>query len=81
MKKNFVFDTNVLLNYPHALLRFADNNIVVPITVIEELDKFKHESSSLGRNAREAVRIIDRHRAWAICPRVCRSKAAACCAS
>ena len=62
MKKNFVFDTNVLLNYPHALLRFEDNNIVVPITVIEELDKFKREASSLGRNAREAVRIIDRHR-------------------
>lgn len=62
MKKNFVFDTNVLLNYPHALLRFADNNIVVPITVIEELDKFKRESSSLGRNAREVVRIIDKHR-------------------
>jgi PhoH-like ATPase len=62
MKKNFVFDTNVLLTDPHALYKFGDNNVVVPITVIEELDNFKHDNNTLGRNAREATRIIDAHR-------------------
>ncbi|HNY26727.1 MAG TPA: PhoH family protein [Candidatus Sumerlaeota bacterium] len=62
MKKNFVFDTNVLLTDPHALYKFGDNNVVVPITVIEELDNFKHDNNTLGRNAREVTRIIDSHR-------------------
>jgi len=62
MKKNFVLDTNVLLNDPHAILKFADNNIVIPITVIEELDNFKRDPSTLGRNAREVVRLMDTFR-------------------
>ena len=62
MKKNFVFDTNVLLNDPHAIMKFGDNNIVIPITVIEELDKFKRDLNAVGRNAREASRLLDRYR-------------------
>ncbi len=62
MKKNFVFDTNVLLNDPHAILKFGDNNVVIPITVIEELDKFKRDLNTIGRNAREVARLIDRYR-------------------
>jgi len=63
MKKNFIFDTNVLLNDPHAILKFEDNNVVIPITVIEELDKFKRDLNALGRNAREVARLIDGYRA------------------
>lgn len=62
MKKNFVFDTNVLLNDPYAIFKFGDNNVIIPITVIEELDKFKRELSTVGRCAREAARIIDEFR-------------------
>ena len=62
MKTNYVLDTNVLLTDPHALRMFGDNNVVLPITVIEELDKFKRDLSDLGRNAREVTRTIDRYR-------------------
>ena len=62
MAKNFVFDTNVLLHDPRAIFRFEDNNVIIPIYVIEEIDTFKKEMTELGRNAREASRIIDRYR-------------------
>ena len=62
MKKNFVFDTNVLLHDPEALFKFEDNNVIVPIYVIEEIDTFKRDMSELGRNAREVSRILDRYR-------------------
>ena len=39
--KFFILDTNVLLHNPGALFMFADNQVVVPFTVLEELDKFK----------------------------------------
>ncbi len=59
MKKTFVIDTNVLLHDPQALFRFEDNDLVIPMTVIEELDRFKKELSETGRNARQFSRIID----------------------
>lgn len=59
MKKTFVLDTNVLLHDPQALFRFEDNDLVIPMTVIEELDRFKKELSETGRNARQFSRIID----------------------
>ena len=62
MKKNFVFDTNVLLADPHAITKFEDNNVVIPITVIEELDKFKRDLNAVGRSAREVTRMIDKYR-------------------
>src|SRR5262249_53664042 len=51
MKKNFVLDTNVLLHDPRSLFSFDDNNVVIPIYVIEEVDKFKRDQSELGRNS------------------------------
>ncbi|TVR44929.1 MAG: PhoH family protein [Planctomycetota bacterium] len=60
--KTFVLDTNVLLHNPNALFAFADNHVVIPITVLEELDKFKTGGSELGRNSREVVRMLDRLR-------------------
>jgi PhoH-like ATPase len=60
--KNYVLDTNVLLHDPRALYSFADNDVVVPIYVIEEIDSFKKDQTELGRNARQIARLLDQHR-------------------
>src|SRR5688500_20350683 len=60
--KTFVVDTNVLLHNPNALFMFEDNEVVIPFDVIEELDKFKTNTDDLGRNARTAIRHLDRLR-------------------
>jgi PhoH-like ATPase len=57
--KNYIIDTNVLLHDPNSLLSFADNNVLVPIEVIEEIDRFKRESTELGQNARSVSRMLD----------------------
>ena len=62
MKKIFVVDTNVILHDPTAILRFEDNEIVLPIAVIEELDRFKKQPEMTGRNAREVARTLDQLR-------------------
>jgi PhoH-like ATPase len=62
VKKNFVLDTNVLLHDPRSLFGFSDNDVVVPIHVIEEIDNFKRDLSSLGRNARQVSRTLDEFR-------------------
>ncbi len=65
MKKSFILDTNVLLHDPQALFRFEDNDLIIPMTVIEEIDRFKKELSETGRNARQFSRIMDGLRAKA----------------
>ncbi|OEU59218.1 MAG: phosphate starvation-inducible protein PhoH [Desulfuromonadales bacterium C00003094] len=62
MKKVYILDTNVFLHDPLAMLRFEDNDVVVPITVIEEIDTFKKEQSEIGRNARQLSRQLDSFR-------------------
>ena len=62
MVKRFVLDTNVLLHNPDSLLHFEDNDVIIPIYVIEEIDTFKRNASELGRNARHASRHLDRLR-------------------
>jgi PhoH-like ATPase len=57
--KNYILDTNVLLHDPNSLLNFADNHVTIPIEVIEEIDRFKRESSELGQNARQVSRMLD----------------------
>ena len=59
MKKVFVLDTNVLLHDPSAMRRFEENDVVLPITVIEELDRFKKQPEMTGRNARQVSRNLD----------------------
>ena len=61
-KKSFVLDTNVLLHDPGALTAFADNEVVLPFQVIEELDKFKKGSDDTGQHARQIIRTLDRLR-------------------
>ena len=60
--KNYIIDTNVLLHDPGSLLSFAENNVLIPIEVIEEIDRFKRESSELGQNARTVSRMLDGYR-------------------
>ena len=60
MKKIFVLDTNVLLHDPQAMFCFEDNEVVLPITIIEELDRFKKQQiEAIGRNARQVSRTLD----------------------
>jgi PhoH-like ATPase len=59
MKKVFVLDTNVLLHDPTAMFRFEDNDVILPITIIEELDRFKKLTETTGRNARQVSRRLD----------------------
>jgi PhoH-like ATPase len=54
--KHYVLDTNVLLHDPQSMFQFEDNSVWIPIQVLEELDKFKSESSTRGANAREVHR-------------------------
>ncbi len=63
MPKCFVLDTNVLLHNAESISAFADNTVVLPMAVIEELDKFKREHDELGRNARNVIRQLDSLRA------------------
>ncbi len=62
MRKTFVLDTNVILHNPQALVSFADNILLLPIEVLEELDKFKRDRDEKGRNARIAIRMLDKFR-------------------
>ena len=59
MVKNFVLDTNVLLYDPQAIFKFEENCLIIPITVIEEIDRFKKDMNETGRNARQFSRILD----------------------
>lgn len=59
MRKHYILDTNILLHDPNSILQFADNDVIIPIEVIIEIDRFKHEISSRGQNAREVSRLLD----------------------
>ena len=58
-KKNFVIDTNVILHDYNCLKNFQENDIYLPIVVLEELDKFKKGNEQIHFNAREFVRQLD----------------------
>jgi PhoH-like ATPase len=59
VRKNYILDTNVLLHDPGAILSFDDNDVIVPIQVVEEIDHFKKEMSERGRNARQVSQLLD----------------------
>lgn len=54
--KTYIIDTNVLLSDPNSLFAFAENEVILPLTVIEEVDKNKKLPSEAGANARETAR-------------------------
>ncbi|MCQ2217259.1 MAG: PhoH family protein [Paludibacteraceae bacterium] len=58
-KKNFVLDTNVILHDYKCIYNFQENDIYLPIVVLEELDKFKKGNEQINFNAREFVRELD----------------------
>ena len=58
-KKNFVLDTNVILHDYKCIENFQENDIYLPIVVLEELDKFKKGNDQINYNAREFVRELD----------------------
>jgi PhoH-like ATPase len=57
--KTFVIDTNVFIHRPEAIFSFRDNEVVIPLWVLEELDNLKKDRDERGRNAREIIRLLD----------------------
>ncbi|MEM1283065.1 MAG: PhoH family protein [Chlamydiota bacterium] len=57
--KTFVIDTNVLLYDPEAITQFPRQQVVIPVTVLEELDNMKRLPNELGKNARAVFRFLD----------------------
>lgn len=62
MTKTYVLDTNVLIQAPYALQCFEDNNIILPVAVLEELDNLKNAEGETGANARQAIRFLEQLR-------------------
>ena len=59
MKKTYVLDTNVYLTDSEALYGFSNNDIVVPLKVLEEIEKHKKRQDGVGANARFTIRTLD----------------------
>lgn len=57
--KTFVLDTNVILHDPTCIHHFEENDIIIPLVVIEELDHFKRGNQVINLNAREFARTLD----------------------
>ena len=62
MKKTYVIDTNVLLSDPNSIHSFEENNVIIPLAVLEELDRHKSRQDEVGRNARQVSRTLDEMR-------------------
>jgi PhoH-like ATPase len=58
-RKTFVLDTNVILHDSKCIYQFEENDIVIPITVLEELDEFKKGNETINFHAREFLRALD----------------------
>ncbi len=59
MKKTYVIDTNVFLTNSNSIFEFKNNDIVVPLKVLDEIDKHKKRQDGVGLNARSIIRILD----------------------
>lgn len=62
MSKVYVLDTNVLIQAPGAFRCFEENTVVIPVTVLEELDNLKRDDGERGINARKAIRALEQLR-------------------
>jgi len=62
LRKRFLLDTNVLLHDPRSLEVFEDNEVIIPISVLDELDSAKRYPDEKGRNARSVIRQLDKFR-------------------
>lgn len=59
MRKKYILDTSTLIHDPYAYKNFTNSDVVIPITVLNELDKLKKQSAEAGRHARVAIRALD----------------------
>ena len=59
MKKTYVFDTNVFLTCASSIFEFKNNDIIIPIKVLDEIDKHKKRQDGVGLHARSTIRILD----------------------
>ena len=62
MKKTYLLDTNVLLTSADSIFSYKNNDIIIPLKVIEEIDKHKKRQDGVGANARITIRILDKLR-------------------
>ena len=62
MKKTYILDTNILIQAPYAVSCFEDNDVIIPLKVVEELDGLKKADGEKGACARQAVRILEQLR-------------------
>ena len=58
-KKNYVLDTSVYLTDANSIFKFGENDIYIPLKVLEEIDKHKTRQDSVGTNARQLIRTLD----------------------
>ncbi|GGB49750.1 ATPase [Oceanisphaera marina] len=58
-RKRFILDTNVLLHEPLSIYSFSEHNVVIPMTVLEELDRIKDRQKDVSRDARVAIRTLE----------------------
>jgi PhoH-like ATPase len=61
-KRKYVIDTSVYLTDYQSITRFGEHDIIVPLKVLEEIDKHKKRQDSVGSNARNIVRFFDKLR-------------------
>ena len=63
-KKNYILDTSVFLTDAESIFKFDNNDIFIPLKVLEEIDRHKKRQDSVGANSRRIIRILDdlRHR-------------------
>jgi PhoH-like ATPase len=59
MKKIYVLDTNVFLTNANCIFEFKNNDIIIPLKVLDEIDKHKKRQDGVGLNARSTIRILD----------------------
>lgn len=62
-KKIFILDTNVLIHDPESIFRFEENEVIIPVSVIEELDELKKGQGEIPYSARHALKLLDSLRA------------------
>ncbi len=60
-KKSYILDTSVYLTDYHSFLKYGNNDIVIPLKVLDEVDKHKKRLDMVGANARSFIRILDKY--------------------
>ena len=60
-KKSYILDTSVYLTDYHSFLKYGNNDIVVPLKVLDEIDKHKKRLDMVGANARSFIRVLDKY--------------------